>query len=264
MTKNDGARATLDEIRRITRYLVESGLANDQNVPISRTLAGNAESVEFPSSLPASEYLKDREYRDTYELLREARSFNILMLDGAILQLWYYFVGGTLERHRLALLPSPDLPSFHSDPEAFLEDQLYLDVIDKGIVGVPVRFDFDLRDGVAVNQVHPVSHLTLGQYSACRVAATAAVTPYDFTEFILRAFYNTATRLLAVSMPSRVCEPGSLSDRTITVDEARLVHIGIPNQHMSTSIPDLKDPPASIASERQASSKRRRPRRPKR
>lgn len=136
----------------------------------------------------------------------------------------YTFTDGDLTGGRLAFLPSPDLSEYQNDPEIYEQDMMFAEAVDRRVVTVPIRFDFDSRADVVVDVHHPKSHLTVGQYRNCRIAATSALTPGVFVEFILRSFYNTAAREHTAGLPLR----GHRFDATITTAEAQQVHIGIP------------------------------------
>lgn len=84
-----------------------------------------------------------------------------------------------------------NLEVFQNEPELYLDDEIYLDFLNKRIVAVPLRFDFDSGEAF-VPVKHPKSHLALDQYENCRIHVSSAVPPYQFMEFILRNFYNTA------------------------------------------------------------------------
>jgi len=142
------------------------------------------------------------------------------MLDGAMLQMVYEFAGRELVRHRLAFLPSPNLLDFQNDPELYVEELMYADVVENGVVTVPLRFDYDGRDGVAIELDHPLSHLTLGQYSGCRIPVTAGVTPHAFIDFVLRGFYKTAA--------SSIGAPVVRFPECISAGERQVVHVGTP------------------------------------
>src|SRR5260370_37605465 len=136
----------VNEITRLTRFLVEEGFADDQNYPIRR---GNHESatISFPNA-QLSLMLRNVPYDDIYESQRGARSYNILMLDGALIQINYEFKESSLIRCRLAFLPSPNLTAFQNDPELYEGDLMYAEVVSRQVVTVPIRFDFDDRAGV--------------------------------------------------------------------------------------------------------------------
>lgn len=219
---------TAKEIRQciedITVQLVGAGLADDQNLPIFRVVSKAVETVDFYNAHPMSALLKDRPYRDLYEELLSRRAFNIKMLDGALIQLSLEFNDRSLSRSRFAFLPSPDLSDFQNNPDIYLEDSLYADVVDQKVVTVPVRIDFDGRPDVSASVTHPVSHLTLGQYTHCRVATTSPMTPHHFFDFILRSFYSTPVGHMNVELVGSCAS----FDRTITADEEHLVHVGVP------------------------------------
>ncbi|RFZ01134.1 hypothetical protein DSM43518_05627 [Mycobacterium marinum] len=214
----------LREIEDITGFLMEKGLIDDQTWPYRHDGPDNTVEIRYPSALSGATVLRDRPYSITYNELLTARSFNFRMLDGALIQMGYTFTGPDLAAGRLAFLPSPDLSEYQNDPELYDSDPIFADMLDRRVVTVPVRFDFDTREGVMADVIHPASHLTLGQYMNCRIAATAALTPGLFVEFILRSFYNTASRMHSEGLPMR----GHRFDSTITDAERLLVHVGVP------------------------------------
>ena len=214
----------LDEINDLTRYLIEQGLSDDQNFPYVVEEGPGQYRITYPNASFAP-MLKEVPYAEMYRAQVEDRSYNIRMLDGALIQIVMEVVGDTPSRSRMAFLPAPDLVEFQNDPDLYMEDQLYADVIDRRVVTVPIRFDYDDREGFSVPLTHPKSHVTLGQYRGCRIPATCGVTPSLFVEFILRSFYNTALSLLTDEMPrSPLRFPSSLH-----ASEAEVVHIGVPS-----------------------------------
>lgn len=215
------SRLVHGEIVSLTGFLIEAGLVDDQNFP-GIASEGRQASIRCPNANFRS-VLRDQPYAESYAEQLESRSFNMRMLDGALIQMAYEFDRKSLTRARLAFLPSPDLLEFQNNPEIYLEELLYADVVDKRAVTVPLRFDFDSRDDVASPLDHPVSHLTLGQYTACRIAAVGALTPSIFLHFIVRSFYGLARAEI---------EPLPTFDlkfaQSIFAEELEFVHIGVP------------------------------------
>lgn len=217
-------KAVLTEIKGITDRLVETGLADDQNQAFERKGQQRRVYIKYNNMLGKSSFGAEDTYADVYHILVEARSFNIRMLDGALIQMSYEFKNGNLLTSRLAYLPHPDLASYQSDPDAYMSDSIYLDSMHPQAVVVPIRFDFDANPGVPQSVKHPVAHLTLGQYEHCRIASTGALMPSYFAEFVLRSFYNTASDALSSQI-----EVGSHRfNTTITEEELALVHFGVP------------------------------------
>ena len=51
-------------------------------------------------------------------------------------------------------------------------DEIYADVVGREVVPFPLRFDYDAR--VKKQEVyHPACHLTLGQYTNCRIPVSS-------------------------------------------------------------------------------------------
>jgi hypothetical protein len=212
------------EITELTNFLVTRGFVDDQNYPLQRQLSADVTEVQFANASLTSSILRNRPYVELYDEQRAARSYNLRMLDGALVQMTYKFHSRALRRSRLAFLPSPDLSEFQNEPEFYLEDVLFAEVVDRRVVTVPIRFDFDDREAVAIDVEHPRAHLTLGQYKNCRVATTAPLTPGIFMGFILRSFYNTALNEIASGAPAA----GHRFDATITKSESALLHVAVP------------------------------------
>lgn len=213
--------ATLREISQITSDLIEVGLSVDQNFPVLRDRPQNVRELGFGPSEALSQTLRNVPYATAYEALREGRAFNVSMIDGGLLQFLFRFRSGDLTHHRLAFFPSPDLLEYQNNAEVYELDDMYSDVIERNVVTTPVRFDFD-RDAF-VEMDHPMSHLTLGQYRNCRIPVTGPLSPYMFTNFILRAFYNTTYRRYSGEIREHDYDYGP----TITQAESRFMHIQV-------------------------------------
>ena len=152
----------------------------------------------------------------------EKKIYNIKMIDGALLTLLYRFSNDRIVAHRLSYFPAPDLIAFQNEPELYAEDELYVNILDRRIVTVPIRFDFDDDDAVRCPLEHPTSHLTLGQYKNCRIPVSSALTPYQFISFIITNFYHSA------NSKSDLQEFKDKFDESIFPEERELIHINTP------------------------------------
>ena len=122
-------------------------------------------------------------------------------------------------KHRLAFFPSPDLLEYQNNQDIYDDDEIYGDIVDRNIVTVPIRFDFDPASFVELE--HPKSHMTLGQYKNCRIAVSGPLSPFHFVVFILRSFYNTPFR----NFCSEMRQGGFNFDDCITERECGFVHM---------------------------------------
>lgn len=209
-------------INGLTAGLVELGLADDQNFAYVRPFS-DAMEVTYPSELSPSYVLRARPYAETYSELRDARAFNVRLLDGGLLQLSYRFQNDSLVWHRLAFLPSPTLEAYQDDPELYARDELYSDIVDVRVVTVPVRFDFDVSESEP-EMHHPMSHLTLGQYNNCRIPVSSPVHPEAFFAFVLQSFYNTPSRTFTTGID---LTRGSIPE-CISEGDRKAVHVVVP------------------------------------
>lgn len=223
-------RLVYNEIKGLFNRLVPSGLVDDQNPPVQKSVGPGRSAVSYANSMPGALFLKKIPYLELYQQIRSHRAYNFRMLDGAVVQLDYEFEGRGLVRHRLAFLPSPQSMQYQNDPRTYQRDEVFGDIVDPRQVAVPLRFDYDIRAHAAAE--HPSSHLTLGQYEHCRIPVTSAVTPTVFMQFLLTSFYTTDTphrdtrqRLPVQSelTSSQLRFPSRITDR-----QRRMLHIKTP------------------------------------
>ncbi|MGB4069401.1 MAG: DUF2290 domain-containing protein [Nitrospira sp.] len=214
-------KETLKQLNDLTTALVGLSLSNEQNFPSTNGDPAKSFEITVSNASLMSIALKNIAYSDIYHELNEARCYNIKMLDGALITLRYRFLNGEVCEHSLSYFPSPDLEHFQNDPELYLQDEIYADVIARNIVPFPVRFDFSSDETKFVEIHHPYSHLTMGQYENCRIPVCSPLGPFTFGSFILRNFYNTAFRKYSDDIPRHAL----LFAKTITTKERKIPHI---------------------------------------
>lgn len=203
----------------LTSALIESGLCEAQNYPSIINCPHNITEIRV-SEKDYAIFLKSMTYPEMYRAALRNKLYNIKMIDGALLTLLYRFYHNQIIAHRLSYFPAPDLVAFQNEPELYEEDELYADILDRQIVTVPIRFDFDIEASHPLD--HPTSHLTLGQYKNCRIPVSSALTPYQFISFIATNFYHSAI--------SELCLPQFKAGfaESISPEERELVHINTP------------------------------------
>ncbi len=183
-------RDIYNQLTSLTGALIKSGLCDAQNFPSIIDCPHNITDIGV-SGKDYSIFLKSITYAEMYQAALEKKIYNIKMIDGALLTLLYRFSDNQIITHRLTYFPAPDLIAFQNEPELYEEDELYVDILDRRIVTVPIRFDFDTEACRPLD--HPASHLTLGQYENCRIPVSSPLTPYQFISFIIANFYHSAS-----------------------------------------------------------------------
>ena len=211
------------QINELIGHLIEVGLADRQHAAFRRS-GDNCIEVTFNGGAGVSIALKDRYYAEIYQHLVEVGAYNAKMLDGALIQMMYTFDGGVLQRHRLAFFPSPDLEEFQNNPDIYLIEEIYADIVAKNIVSFPIRFDYEISEQTYQELEHPKSHMTLGQYEYCRIPVTAPLAPDRFIEFIVRNFYHTGFIKYAEKLPLF----GNSFPDSISQLEQNVVHVAVP------------------------------------
>lgn len=212
-----------EDIDGMISELIGKGVCDDSNFSAIRS-SGSKADVTFNGSEHVSIALGDIEYAEIYRELADKRSYNMRLVDGALLQMMYRVEGGELLQHRLAFYPSPILLPFQDDPDAYMRDDLFIEIVQRRIVPFPLRFDFDTREGVHIDVSHPKSHLTLGDVKGCRIPVSAPLTPRWFVEFVLRNFYQTETHDFVSGLPQHKLR----FPTSITENEVGLMHMVIP------------------------------------
>lgn len=215
------AKQTLTQLNQLMSAVVGLSLSNDQNFPSCHGNPRGDYEISVNNSAQMSVALKNIPYHDIYHELDQARCFNFKMLDGALVTLRYRFRNSRICEHSLTYFPSPDLEQFQNDPEVYLLDEIYADVVARNIVAFPIRFDYNSDAERFVEVHHPYSHLTLGQYENCRIPVSSPLSPLTFGGFILRSFYNTAYRKYSDEIPVAVQRYAM----TITAKEQEIVHV---------------------------------------
>lgn len=213
-----------EDMDELISRLIGNGICDDSNFSSIRS-SGGVSDITFSGSEHVSIGLSNIEYSEIYRELIQTRSFNMKLVDGALLQMMYRIDSGGLLRHRLAFYPSPSLLPFQDDPDAYMRDELFMEIVQRRIVPFPLRFDFDSRDTVHVDITHPKSHLTLGDVKGCRIPVSAPLTPRWFIEFVLRNFYQTEKHDFVSDLPRHKIK----FENSITANESRIAHLVIPH-----------------------------------
>lgn len=209
-----------NQIKTLTSKLIEIGLCTNESFPSIRQKDGNISEVSINTECDPI-YLKNITYSEMYAALDKEKYYNIKTIDGALILMQYRFENNDIINHRLSFLPSPKLELFDNFPEIYEQDEIYADILAKNIVSVPLRFDFDKKSSKKI--IHPVSHLTIGQYKNCRIPVFSALYPYQFISFIVcnfyNAFYNKNLEYFTKYKQSFV--------NTILEEEKKLIHINL-------------------------------------
>lgn len=138
----------------------------------------------------------DLSYQELYDLIIKRQDYNFIMPDWWIFQYLYSFdKSDNLVKHRLAYYPKLqeiqywewDLSDFESE---YYKEDLVVEQSYKNKIVIPTRFDFDCSEDNFIEFDHSYSHMTIGWFKNCRITVDKPITPFQFTNFILKSFYN--------------------------------------------------------------------------
>lgn len=213
------------QINDLTSLLIKEELCIDQNFP-SNNIKNANRVLDIYNSNITNVYLKNLSYETIYDTINLERAFNLKLIDGALLRFQYIFnLDDDLMKGRLSFFPSPTLFALDQDSELYKADRIYGDIISEDIYPFPIRFDFDIEGFVELT--HPASHMTLGQYKNCRMPVTAPLTPFQFTDFILRNFYFTFYNVRLADNSSYINMKKYKFNETITELEREISYLNI-------------------------------------
>lgn len=217
-------KETIHQAKSAISQLVSVSLCDSQNFPSIHSLADGATEITVKEANSLSVALKNLPYKHVYGTLDKAGAYHIKMLDGSLIQMLYTFKGQELCSHRLAIFPSPDLETYQRNSDAYTKDDLFADIVARSVVPFPIRFDFNNSPHSHKEIDHPKSHLTLGQYTNCRIPVSAPLTPFEFISFVIRNFYNTSTRnfLDSLSLSGGPCFEETIADSECQIPHFRL------------------------------------------
>lgn len=220
MPSADGIRS---QIEGLTNRLIGLALCDRPNYPSIIQCPDGCREIRAGNPQSVREALRDRPYGEIYKALEEAGAYNLMMLDGALIQMQYRFKDSSIVAHRLAFFPSPDQESFQHAPGAYFDEEVFTGSNESRNVPFPIRFDFK-RDPSPSASSHPKAHLTLGHYHGCRIPVRAPLTPGQFIEFLLRNFYDTEQH----NFSGKLHPFSARFEETITYEERELAFLHTP------------------------------------
>lgn len=212
-------------VATIIHALIEAGIADRFSLPSIQRTHAHAGDLGFPHSADLSWALRDQPYGDLYGELLKREMFHVLLPDGGMLQYQYKVRVGKVSKHRLAFYPSPYLTPFDADVARYLQDSVWGHVVSGFHMPVVIRFDFDADERNFSFGDHSYSHLTLGQYPNCRIPVSSPVTPWIFTELVLKNFYKRGYS----SVRTEGVFNGLVLPPSLAGGEEKLLHISVPD-----------------------------------
>ena len=220
----------LDQIRYLTKYFIDKGLAVNQSFPKEI-----GQDIIWDGCQGISFSLKMQAYADIYDVTLSSKEYNFVFSDGGMIQMMYTFHKENMLSHRLAYYPPYDSSTPNMDEESFLNPS--------NKMSIPIRFDFDSDIKKFKEVVHPHTHFTLGNHEKCRIPISAPVTPFRFIDFIIRAFYmdfyESTNFKIDIVCPIKIAQ-------TINRNENSLIHLSFQdsiNHRIVQNILNKKDYP---------------------
>lgn len=216
------ADVLLKEMNDLIIFVAENGLSVDQNMPYEVHQIGDVVDITHDGN-SMSYMLRNRPYEEMYAEALSSNSYLIRLFDDSLVQMSFQVKAGELLRSRAAYFPPPSFDIFRENIDLFSEDLIFADIVDRRVVAVPLRIDYDIREHVVVSREHPKSHFTLGQFEGCRLALSAPITPTFFIDLVLKMFYSKALATCSTPVPSSTYR----FKRCLDTREERETHIHV-------------------------------------
>ena len=179
------------QVRTFVNAMLEYGLALASNPVVSAT-AGDTTIVSWSKAPAISTTFGRFASIAEYATFLDQRDFNLVLRDGALLQIAYTFKGRVLVGHRLCHYPCPiDISDLEADDGSITE---WIEALDAGELRerlrlrTPLRLDFDMK---AAKNDHPASHFTISE-ETCRIPVAAPVSLGHFVSLVFSQFYPAA------------------------------------------------------------------------
>lgn len=224
------AKKVINQINKIRAGLYQISLCAYSPEIATRFAASKREQgTEFKIEVPNFDptlLTADISYQEMWSKMNTNNQFTCRMIDGGLITFLYTFDSKQkgLIKSRLSFFPCYDLPNLDEAKKDYQDDRLYLDIFQKTAYPSSLRFDYDPFAFKDVN--HPKSHLTLGQFSNCRIPVYGPLTPYNFINFIIRNFYNSEYEDWC-KVVSQIPNKDFSFSQTITPHEKSITHIAI-------------------------------------
>ena len=194
MTSKNLLSRSEGEIRRFSEQLEKAELLINRNYP---HVSNKGKGINI---LAWNNYIRSSKTEfatvDEYMTFLTNNQYTLILFDGSLIRIVYYFKRQHIIRHQLGYYPPP-VPIQQDELSLYLSHGLTVsDLINDKVnsnkfsvylrLRSPIRFDFDSDND---SEVHPASHLHLSQ-SDCRIAVYAPVSIGLFLCFIFKHFYQ--------------------------------------------------------------------------
>lgn len=143
-----------------------------------------------------------------YLIYDSTSDYAFKLSDGSLIQIEYLFKENVLLKQRLAFIQRPfelNELDFQGEFENLNDENIQQDFdstdtdvleikelveIDESSHGLAnFRFDYDPREGIARELIHPKTHLTLSNCKSCRIPVSSPMTSIQFVKMIIDHFY---------------------------------------------------------------------------
>src|SRR5688572_8006766 len=111
------ANEIYSEIRVLTQHLTQANICQENRFPELVVRPQGITEVYPEKAMDISAALKNVPYGDAYESMRRSKSYNMVLLDGALIHLRYCIhTKKKIVKHSLSFWPSPRLNSLDQTP----------------------------------------------------------------------------------------------------------------------------------------------------
>lgn len=203
------ANKVRSEISSLTQLLTERNLSIDSRLAQIKIRGRICEVGWDKEGANIAFLLKDISYDEYYRYMYENQQYNLILPDGALIQLLYRFDRETLSEQRVCYFPPPK--NQDSDPESNYDETPL------------IRIDYNPSQTKLYS--HSATHLHLGYTKDCRIPTSAPIAPQTFVLFILQSFYSDKLKpeLESILLKSR-CFPESILKK-----EKKIAHFAVPS-----------------------------------
>ncbi|WP_090591948.1 DUF2290 domain-containing protein [Auraticoccus monumenti] len=185
MAPSSDSKWIVNDLRNIRDFFVGAGIAIDAN-DVYDGERGRLTWAPSPGAGSLFQFGVHTTLED-YQYWCLDRQYSLMLLDGSLLQVSYFFTDGQVYSHRLAYIPFP-LAGDRTFASAYevteFVSNMHPEPSDVALQAV-VRFDYDPSNA---RPGHAASHLTINR-SSCRIEVRTWVALPTFIQLVFREFY---------------------------------------------------------------------------
>lgn len=134
-------------------------------------------------------YDTNKSVEEILDILLKKQEYNMLMFDKGIMQFELIVENGEIVKERFIYINKQNGVYGINEIKEMENDENNINWYEE-ITGIPVLIRMDYDKAYELNDIHPISHLTISNCECCRIPMKGPMSISRFINFILNMFYD--------------------------------------------------------------------------